>query len=98
MSRARASRCGGTLAGELLFRAHGAQAGLLLVRSWERADRIYNGMLARGFTGEMPETHAGHFDGTAGVFTAGVLLLFAAARYFLASGTSVVLSASIAIS
>ena len=98
MSRARASRCGGTLAGELLFRAHGAQAGLLLVRSWERADRIYNGMLARGFTGEMPETHAGHFGWKAWVFTAGGLLLFVAARYFLANGTSVVLSASMLMS
>ena len=98
MSRARASRCGGALAGELLFRAHGSQAGLLLVRSWERAERIYNGMLARGFTGEMPETHAGQFDMPAWVFTGSVLLLFGAARYFLANGTRVVLSASIAMS
>ena len=46
----------------------------------------------------MPETHAGHFDRTAWVFTTGVLLLFGVARYFLASGTNVVLSASIVIS
>lgn len=56
MSRARAARCGGPLAGVALFEVHGNQVGLLLVRSWERAERIHNAMLSRGFTGEMPDT------------------------------------------
>jgi cobalt/nickel transport system permease protein len=54
MSRARLARAGGPLAGVALFEVHGNQAGLLLVRSWERAERIHQAMLARGFTGAMP--------------------------------------------
>ena len=98
MSRARASRCGRPLAGELLFRAHGSQAALLLVRSWERADRIYNGMLARGFTGEMPQTRSYSFSRFDGVAMTAILGTFAAFRYFFSRGIMVILSASIVTS
>ncbi len=61
MSRARAARCGAPLSGVALFEVHGNQAGLLLVRSWERAERIHSAMLSRGFSGEMPETTSSRF-------------------------------------
>jgi len=40
-------------------RALGATAGTLFVRSYERGERVYLAMLARGFTGTMPDTTAG---------------------------------------
>ncbi len=58
MSRARLARAGGPLAGTALFEVHGNQIGLLLIRSWERAERIHQAMLARGFSGAMPDLHA----------------------------------------
>ncbi|HEX9888595.1 MAG TPA: energy-coupling factor transporter transmembrane component T, partial [Nitriliruptorales bacterium] len=33
----------------------GAAAGTLFVRSYERSERVHQAMLARGFTGTMPE-------------------------------------------
>jgi cobalt/nickel transport system permease protein len=81
MSRARAARSGGPLAGVALFEVHGNQAGLLLVRSWERAERIHNAMLSRGFTGEMPETKGHRFGPAAWAVTLAVPLAFAAVRW-----------------
>lgn len=78
MSRARAARCGGPLAGVALFQVHGNQAGLLLVRSWERAERIHGAMLSRGFTGEMPETKSHRFGLAEWVVLIGIPLLFLA--------------------
>lgn len=83
MSRARASRAGSPLAGIALFQVHGNQTGLLLVRSWERAERIHNAMLSRGFTGTMPEIRKGHFGGREIIFTAAVIASFSLARLFL---------------
>ena len=80
MSRARAARCGGPLAGVALFQVHGNQTGLLLVRSWERAERIHSAMLSRGFTGEMPETKAHHFGAAAWAVTLAIPLAFLAIR------------------
>lgn len=81
MSRARAARCGGPLAGVALFQVHGNQAGLLLVRSWERAERIHGAMLSRGFTGEMPETKSHRFGLAEWVVLLGIPLLFLALRW-----------------
>ncbi|MBC8160701.1 MAG: cobalt ECF transporter T component CbiQ, partial [Roseiflexaceae bacterium] len=51
-------RSGGTL----LWRARtaGSMAGQLFLRSYERSDRVYNAMLARGFRGEFMSINA-HF-------------------------------------
>lgn len=84
MSRARAARAGGPLAGVALFQVHGNQTGLLLVRSWERAERIHAAMLSRGFTGTMPEIHQGHFGGRDIAFTATAVLCFITVRLLLA--------------
>jgi cobalt/nickel transport system permease protein len=80
MSRARAARCGGPLAGIALFQVHGNQTGLLLVRSWERAERIHSAMLSRGFTGEMPETKSHRFGASAWLVTIAIPLAFLAVR------------------
>jgi cobalt/nickel transport system permease protein len=80
MSRARAARCGGPLAGVALFQVHGNQTGLLLVRSWERAERIHSAMLSRGFTGEMPETASHHFGASEWAVTALIPAAFLAVR------------------
>jgi len=58
LRRARAARCaqGGQRAGgSLLWRGRvaGGLVGNLLLRSFERSERIYNAMQARGFTGEL---------------------------------------------
>ena len=57
MSRARASRSAqaphGRSGGSLVWRAKvtGSMVGSLFIRSYERSERIYSAMLARGFTG-----------------------------------------------
>jgi cobalt/nickel transport system permease protein len=81
MSRARAARCGGSLAGVALFQVHGNQTGLLLVRSWERAERIHSAMLSRGFTGEMPETRTHRFGAAAWLATLAIPLAFLGLRW-----------------
>lgn len=58
LRRARLARCaqGGQRAGGgLLWRGQvaGGMVGNLMLRSFERSERIYNAMLARGFTGEL---------------------------------------------
>ena len=58
LRRARAARCaqGGQRAGRSLLwrgRVAGGLVGNLMLRSFERSERIYNAMLARGFTGEL---------------------------------------------
>jgi cobalt/nickel transport system permease protein len=44
----------GTTSSARHFRAAAGAIGVLFARSWERADGIYQAMLARGFTGSFP--------------------------------------------
>lgn len=81
MSRARLARCGSSLAGVALFQVHGNQTGLLLVRSWERAERIHSAMLSRGFTGEMPETKPHRFGPAEWAVTLAVPIAFVVVRW-----------------
>jgi cobalt/nickel transport system permease protein len=59
MNRARASRSaarpGRRAGGSLLWRGRvtGAMVGSLFLRSYERSERVYSAMLARGFDGEL---------------------------------------------
>jgi len=61
--RAREARSAGTQGhksgGTLLWRAQvaGNMAGQMFVRSYERSDRIYNAMVARGYAGQMRTLH-----------------------------------------
>jgi cobalt/nickel transport system permease protein len=62
MSRARASRSAhaeGRGGGSLLWRAKvtGSMVGSLFLRSYERGERIYAAMQARGFEGEVRHLH-----------------------------------------
>jgi cobalt/nickel transport system permease protein len=58
--RAREARCArplhaGEIGGSLLWRARvaGSMAGQLFLRSYERSDRVYNAMVARGYQGQL---------------------------------------------
>ena len=63
MMRAREARSaalpGQRSGGSLTWRAGtaGHMAGQLFLRSYERSDRIYNAMLARGYTGHIRTLH-----------------------------------------
>jgi cobalt/nickel transport system permease protein len=63
LMRARESRSaavpGQSSGGSVAWRAQvaGHMAGQLFLRSYERSDRVYNAMLARGFTGHMQTIH-----------------------------------------
>jgi cobalt/nickel transport system permease protein len=54
MRRARASRTVLAMGLAERFRSEGQMFGALLLRSWNRSDRVYQAMLARGFTGDWP--------------------------------------------
>ena len=43
------------------MRHFGALVGHLLLRTWERAERVHLAMLARGFSGEIPASRDGRF-------------------------------------
>jgi len=55
-----AGREGAKSGGSVWWRAHiaGNMAGQLFLRSYERSDRIYDAMLARGYTGQLQTLHA----------------------------------------
>jgi len=55
MRTARRARCfkgGGSLLNRHVFKTTGQLVGVLFIRSWERGERVYNAMLARGYSGE----------------------------------------------
>lgn len=75
---ARDQRCfGGQGAGIASF---GPLMGHLLLRSWERAERIYRAMLSRGFEGEFPHSGAGQFSTKDALFLMGWSLLLISIR------------------
>ncbi len=55
MYRARASRTVHAMPAMSRFQSEGRLFGALLLRSWNRSDRVYHAMLARGFTGDWPK-------------------------------------------
>jgi len=62
------------------LRDFGPLLGHLLLRSWERAERIHLAMLARGFTGEIRARHKGRFGLRELLFVLGWATLFIALR------------------
>ncbi|HUS45189.1 MAG TPA: cobalt ECF transporter T component CbiQ [Phycisphaerae bacterium] len=54
MRRARAARDGGQGPWRLRFRSHAGVVGVLFLRTYGRAERIYWAMAARGFDGTLP--------------------------------------------
>ena len=57
--------------------------GTLLLRTVERADRIYRAMVARGFNGTVHHSPAGQFQTRDAVFIAAAVLFFVAIRTFI---------------
>ena len=53
----------------------GSMLGTLLVRSFERAERMYNAMLSRGYAGEFPVVNPHRFSWPDLVFLAGIAVL-----------------------
>jgi cobalt/nickel transport system permease protein len=74
VSRARDLRTFGTRGRDL--RSFGSLLGHLLLRTWERADRIHRAMLARGFTGEFHIRRTSRFGSGEAAFLLGWSVLF----------------------
>ena len=80
VSRARQLRaCGQKRPG---LRHFGPLVGHLLLRTWERAERIHMAMLARGFSGEVHARRQGRFGAGDLLFVLGWSALFIALRQY----------------
>jgi cobalt/nickel transport system permease protein len=64
------------------LRHFGSLAGHLLLRSWERAERIHMAMLARGFSGSIPVRRQNRFGAREVGFLFGWVTLFITLRLF----------------
>jgi cobalt/nickel transport system permease protein len=62
--------------------SYGSLIGHLLLRTWQRAERIHMSMMARGFNGEFHTRRASRFGLRELVFLLGWALLFAAIRLY----------------
>lgn len=62
---------------------YGHHMGSLLVRSWDRADRVHAAMVSRGFTGEWPVSRSSAFGMRETVFVLVCVASFLAARVLL---------------
>jgi cobalt/nickel transport system permease protein len=82
LERARDSRTVRPLGWTRLTGVYGRQVGTLLVRSWERAERVHAAMLARGFHGAWPMWRDPKFRWSDGASIAGAVGAFGFARFF----------------
>lgn len=82
LQRARDSRTVRPLGGLALANVYGRQLGTLLVRSWDRADRIHASMLSRGFHGAWPVREQSHWRGRDTIALLLIPAIFAAIRFF----------------
>lgn len=78
IAAARASRGGGT---PLAIAGFGTLAGSLLLRSADRAGRIYAAMRARGFEGSFPAGSPARFGGAEAAFLLSMLVVVGALRF-----------------
>jgi cobalt/nickel transport system permease protein len=77
----------------LRLRVYGSLIGNLLLRSMDRAERVYRAMVARGFDGEIRVMRQSSFRCTDWGFVCGWLALFIAARLWnLADGLGLLLT------
>lgn len=77
-------RAGG--AGALSLRVYGSLVGHLLLRSMDRAERVYRAMSSRGFEGDVRLLEPGRFRPADAWFIAGWLLFFGVARVWNLAG------------
>jgi cobalt/nickel transport system permease protein len=82
MRHARDSRRVGRAGMRAELKLLGSMLGTLMVRSFERADHMYQAMLSRGFSGEFPVAAPRRFTWRDLVFTLIVALFVAAMIYF----------------
>jgi cobalt/nickel transport system permease protein len=73
MRMARAARDGGLGPWRLRWRSRAGVVGVLFLRSWDRAERIYRAMAARGFDGTLHAPRQGRMRVVDWVFAAAVL-------------------------
>ena len=67
--------------GRARYAIHGRQMGSLLLRSWDRADRVHAAMLSRGFNGSWPAMERRRqFGAMDAAFLGATILLFLAFR------------------
>ena len=64
----------------LPLRVYGSLIGTLLIRSMDRADRVYRAMIARGFDGEIRVLRPSAFGWKDAAFIVGWLIFFSVAR------------------
>ncbi len=64
----------------LPVRTYGTLVGTLLLRSFDRAERVHQAMIARGYDGSMRRLESQRFGWRDGMFVCGWILLFVAAR------------------
>ena len=77
----------------LRLRAYGPLLGTLLLRSMDRAERVYRAMAARGFEGEIRELERPSFRFEDTLFVVGWLTFFITARVWnLADGLGLLLT------
>jgi cobalt/nickel transport system permease protein len=91
MMRGMELRSGGSRS--LRLRVYGSLVGHLLLRSMDRAERVYRAMVARGFDGEIRLLRQSSFRPVDGLFIGGCLAIFLAARTWnLANGLGFLLT------
>lgn len=67
---------------KLRFRVWGSLIGQLLMRTMDRARRIYSAMLCRGFDGEIRMVRTHNISGADLIYITGWIAFFCAARFF----------------
>jgi len=77
MRMARSARDGGLGPWRLRFRSRAGVVGVLFLRSWDRAERIYQAMTARGFDGSLHAPRRGRMRAADWLFVAATSALAA---------------------
>jgi len=81
-NRARDSRSPGRFRSGRI-KVYGNQTAKIFLRSWKRAQTVYQSMLSRGFKGDFPEFFRLQFKLSDGVFTVIMLVCFGVVRVFI---------------
>jgi len=83
--RARGFDGGGSLFNRHAVKTIGQLIGVLFIRSWERGERVYNAMLARGYSGQVDRV-SGRIPGVRDICAGAVIPIFALSLRFIESG------------
>jgi len=75
--KARGFEGGSSLLNRYALKTIGQLIGVLFIRSWERGERVYNAMLARGFSGQVGGGGTGHSPSLQDIYVGAGILVFA---------------------